>query len=390
MRVRLTRDLTRALKRGDPWIFSDALARVPKVPPGTHVTVEDRRGKPVARGFVDPASPLAVRVCEPRPNARLDESWARARLEAAAALRRAVVARPHTTGYRLVNGEGDGLPGLTCDVYGRAAVVVLDGAGAAGFWDAQGVAQAVTDATGVETVYLRERRRGGPAGRPLVGPAPEAPVPFVEHGVRFTADLQRGQKTGFFLDQRETRARVEALSAGRRVLNTFAYTGGFSVYAGRGGAETVTTVDLAKPAVQAADAHWRDNGLDPARHELAAEDAFAFLDAAVEARRAWDLVILDPPSFAPSRAAVDKARQAYVRLIAAGARVTEPGGLLLAASCSSHIGHADFLRLCEEGVGRGRRRAATLEIAGQPADHPAPLPLDRFRYLKVVLMRIAA
>lgn len=388
--MRLNRDLARALKRGDPWIFSDALSRVPKVPPGTHVTVEDRRGKPLARGFVDPASPLAVRVCDPRPNARLDEAWATARLDAAVALRQAAVARPDTTGYRLVNGEGDGMPGLTCDRYGDAAVVVLDGAGAAGFWDPRGVAHAVAQATGVETVYLRERRRGGPAGRPLLGPAPGAPANFLEHGVRFTADLVRGQKTGFFLDQRETRARVEALAAGRRVLNTFAYTGGFSVYAGRGGAQAVTTVDLAKPAVQAADAHWRANGLDPARHELAAEDAFAFLDAAAEGRRAWDLVILDPPSFAPSRAAVDKARQAYVRLIAAGARVTEPGGLLLAASCSSHIGHADFLTLCEEGVGRGRRRAVTLEVTGQPADHPAPLPLGRFRYLKVVLLRVTA
>jgi 23S rRNA (cytosine1962-C5)-methyltransferase len=227
-------------------------------------------------------------------------------------------------------------------------------------------------------------------GRALVGVAPTEPVTFLENGVWFTADVLRGQKTGFFLDQRENRARVRQLSAGRRVLNLFGYTGGFSVYAGLGGAEHVTTVDLASPAVEAAEAHWLLNGLPHRGHEGVVADAFDYLEHAARGGLHWDLVIADPPAFAPNQAAVPNALAAYRRLIAASAAATAPGGWLCAASCSSHVSLPEFLEACEGGIGQARRRATVFGIQGQPFDHPTPLAMPEFRYLKFVAMRVDA
>ena len=388
VKLRLGRDLVRSLRRGDPWVFADALAATPLAPCGSLATLADRRGKPVAIGYYDPASPLAFRACTARRGQRVDDVWAVQGLERAATLRAASIDGSHTTGYRLVNGEGDGLPGLVVDVYGASAVLKLDGPAAEGFWDAAGVATWVAERLSLTRVYQRLRTRGGPAGQTLVGQAPEGPVTFLEHGLSFTADLVSGQKTGFFLDQRENRRLVRELSAKRRVLNVFGYTGGFSIYALAGGAEHVTTVDLAGPALEAADAHVGLNGFAAQRHASVRSDAFEHLGAASVAGETWDLVILDPPSFAPSRKSLDAAIGAYTRLIAAGARVTAPGGLLAAASCSSHVDEAAFLGCCEEGVGMARRQAALLEVRGQPLDHPVPLAGRGFRYLKFVLLRV--
>ena len=387
VRLTLSRDLTRSLRRGHPWVFSDALKHTPQGSPGAHADLSDRRGKPVARGFYDPTSPLAFRSCTVTRKGYLNDAWAASQLEIAVALREALIDPSHTTGYRLVNGEGDGLPGLVIDVYGDSAVLKLDGPGPEGFWDAQGIGAWISERLGLSRVYQRDRTRTGPQGRPLVGEAPDAPVEFLEHGLRFSADLVRGQKTGFFLDQRENRQLIRAMAAGRRTLNVFGYTGGFSVYAAAGGAPEVTTVDIAKPAIAAAEANMALNGLSDC-HEGVAEDAFAFLGAASEAKRTWDLVVLDPPSFAPNRQSADRAGSAYERLVTAGARVTAPGGLLAAASCSSHVGLDAFTRHVENGIGGARRRATVLGIHQQPADHPTPLPFHDFRYLKLLLLRL--
>jgi 23S rRNA (cytosine1962-C5)-methyltransferase len=386
--LRLTRDLARAIKRGDAWVFADALHARPAAPAGAHAVLHDRKGKPLARGFYDAGSPLSFRACSTRARQPLDAAWAAQRLEAAMALRRALLDPARTTAYRLVNGEGDGMPGLVVDVYGDTAVLVLDGDGARGFWDATAVARRVAAALGLARVYERDRARGGPSGRPLVGETPEAPVTFLENGLRFEADLVQGQKTGFFLDQRDNRQRVRGASRGRRVLNVFGYTGGFSIYAAAGGATEVTTVDLAAPAIAAADANWRRNTLPGATHEGVVADAFDFLAQASLSGRRWDLVILDPPSFVPSNKAIERGRAAYERVISAGAAVTAPGGWLVASSCSSHFSPADFLAACRDGVGKARRQATVLAIHDQPVDHPTPLAMPQFRYLKFVMMRV--
>jgi len=387
VRVTLTRDLRRAIKRGHPWLFANAVQIPSGAEPGAIALVADRSGRPLAVGFVDPEGSLAVRICSPEPGVRLDDTWAEAGLERALALRRGLL-DADTTGWRAVNGEGDGLPGLVLDVYGTTGVLKLDGPVAERFWDAAGLGAWFAARLGLTTVYQRHRSRGEASGRPLVGPTPSAPVPFLEHGARFTADVMVGQKTGFFLDQRDNRARVARLARDRRVLNVFGYTGGFSVAAGRAGARHVTTVDLARPAIDAAVAHWALNGLDPTAHEGVTADAFALLDEAAQSKRRWDLVVLDPPAFAPSRDAAEAAVRAYTRMVTAGAQVTEGGGLCVAASCSAHVDVAAFLDACEEGVAQARRRATVLGIYGQPADHPAPLACAELRYLKCVFLAL--
>lgn len=385
--LRLNRDLARTVKRGHPWVYADALRDLPRAVAGSPaVLLDNRKGQPVAVGFYDPNSPLAFRVCDTDGQTKLDDRWAQGRLQSALALRRTLFDQ-QTTGFRLLNGEGDSVPGLVVDVYGDTAVLKLDGAGPIGFWDAPGIAEWIAKAIPVEAVYERRKERGR-EGRVLVGAEPRQPVSFLENGLRFTSDVVRGQKTGFFLDQRDNRRLVHNLSRGRTVLNVFSYTGGFSIAAGVGGANHVTTVDLAEPAIEASRQHWQLNGLQESAHEAVAADAFEFLESAASHRRRWDVVIVDPPSFAPNQESVAKASKAYQSLIASGARATSRGGLLAAASCSSHIDLTLFLELCEEGISEARRRGTVLAIQGQPADHPSPLALPEFRYLKFVLMRV--
>jgi 23S rRNA (cytosine1962-C5)-methyltransferase len=171
-------------------------------------------------------------------------------------------------------------------------------------------------------------------------------------------------------------------------LNVFGYTGGFSVYAGLGGAHQVTTVDISRPALQIAVANWQLNHLSEPAHETVQADVFEFLEKAAGHKKRWDMVIADPPSFAASQEAVKQAVPAYQKLIAAAAAVTKPDGILAAASCSSHIDLSTFLSACETGISKARRRATVLSIHGQPADHPTPLPFSEFRYLKFILMRV--
>lgn len=390
IKLRLARNLVRSLKRGHPWVFAEALRELPPARPGSRaILLDNNKGREIAQGFYDPHSPLAFRACTLDQGETPDDRWAAERLNRALALRRTLF-DASTTGFRLLNGEGDGLPGLVCDVYGDTAVIQLDGAGPEGFWHTAGVGQWAAQALSLRCVVRRpQSREAGSAGQTLLGPAPAAAVSFTENGLVFTADVIHGQKTGFFLDQRDNRQHIRHLAAGRRVLNVFGYTGGFSVYAGVGDAIHVTTVDLATPALEVAAEHWQLNGLLPDAHQIIAADAFEFLEQAARQRQEpWDLVIIDPPSFASAKQALPKALAAYERLIALGAAVTAPHGTLAAASCSSRVGLAAFLNACEEGISKARRRATILGVHGQPADHPTPLAFPEFRYLKFVLMRV--
>lgn len=383
--LRLARDLTRSLKRGHAWVFADALRDLPTAPAGTQAVLCDNvRGRPIAVGYYDPDSSVSFRACRVEEPLRLNEEWAEQRFEQALALRQRMF-DDQTTGSRLINGEGDGLPGLVCDRYADVAVVKLDGPAASGFWDIDGIAEWLTQRAGVKAVVERRKQRGR-EGRWLVG-EPLPLVEFREHGVRFTADVLHGQKTGFFLDQRDNRQLMRRFCRDARVLNVFSYTGGFSVLAGVGGARHVTSVDSADPAIEAADAHWRLNGLSPDAHAGVAVDAFEFLDEARLKRRKWDVVIIDPPAFAPSEASVARALAAYRKLAFHGAAITERGGLLALASCSSHIDPSSFLEACKEGISEARRRATLLALHSQPADHPTPLAMPEFRYLKFALVR---
>ncbi len=382
----MARDRTRTIKQGYPWIYRDWLKELPKAAAGTRALVRDRDGSLIAFGMYDPEGPLAVRICA-LDRERLDDALILARLDGALELRRELFDE-QTNAYRLLNGEGDGVPGLTCDVYADHAVLKLDGDAPEGFWDVEGVADWLAERLSIGQVFLKYRSDAKTRGRAVRGAVPDRPVEFLENGKRFQADLVQGQKTGFFLDQRDNRARIGALAKGKTVLNLFSYTGGFSVYAGVGGASEVTSIDIAKPAMEEAERNWALNGLAAGRHHSSATDVFEFLEKAKGEKRTWDLVVVDPPSFAPAARHVEKATAAYQALFTAAIHVLAPGGIIALASCSSHISPAMFYELTEAALSKARRRAMVLGVHGQPADHPFPLACTELQYLKFLLLQV--
>lgn len=386
IRLTLSRDRTASIKQGHPWIFRDYLVEAPPASPGSLALLRAKDGAVIAQGMYDSSSHLVFRTCAVNPD-RFDESFVAARIEAAVTLRKRLFSDCNTTGFRLLNGEGDNLPGLVCDVYGDQAIFQLDGDGPAGFWNLDGIASNISKSTGVAN-FFRKHRSGESESlsTAVLGAAPSGEVSFRENGLKFSADVLRGQKTGFFFDQRDNRQRVGAIAKDRTVLNLFGYTGGFSIYAGCGGARHVTTVDLAKPAIQSAAQNWRLNGLEDSKHTAVAADAFEFVERSLANRDLWDLVIVDPPSFAPGKQHFEKARSAYVAIFTGAAKVTEKGGILAASSCSSHVSADQFLEICAESVSRAKRRATVLGVYGQPEDHPFPIACQELRYLKFVTL----
>ncbi len=388
IRLQLSRDLIRTIKRAHAWVYREALRKIPEAKPGASaVLLDNRGGKEIARGYYDPDGNIALRICSTNPHEALNDQWAKTRLFQAYALRQAIFDEK-TTGYRLFNGEGDGLPGLVCDIYSKCAVIQFDGLAAENFWNAQGISEWLNANLGIENIFLKRKGRQSKETKLIFGKSPTQPVPFLENGVKFTADLVAGQKTGFFFDQRENRARIKIFAYGKSVLNAFGYTGGFSVFAGLGGARQVTTIDLSKPALKAAEYHWAHNDLDPIKHETKAVDVFEFLDIVTKENLQWDVTILDPPSFAPSESVVNQAINTYQKMVMLGAKATRQNGLLMVSSCSSHVNQAQFIQACEDGISRARRKAMVIGIFGLPADHPTPLVMTELRYLKFLLLQI--
>jgi len=347
--------------------------------------VLDKAGRFLAAGLAE-AGPIGVRVFSLRDEA-LDVALFRARIARALQLRARCIPE-QTDAYRLLHGEGDGLPGFVCDRYGSAAVLKLDGEAAPAV--AAAFLPALTSqlqGLGVTSLILRTSRKQADACEVVWGTAPARELTVQEHGMRLWTNLYEGQKTGLFLDHRETRRRVRQLARGLSVLNLYGYTGGFSVAAGLGGAEHVTTVDSAKPALALAARSFRDNGLREQDHSLHAVDALAFLQSAAKSGTRYQLVIVDPPNFAPRKSAVENAQKAYEALHAAALSVLEPDGLYLAASCSSHIGRSAFEESLRRGAAHARRVVQVLEQSGAPADHPRLLAFPEGDYLKVLLAR---
>jgi 23S rRNA (cytosine1962-C5)-methyltransferase len=384
-RVLLRKPLERSLRAGHPWLYADAVQAPRGLATGAVVDIVSRDGKFAARGLYDAHSPIAVRVYTMSTGEAVDAALVRARLEAALRARRGAFDAHATDAFRWCNGEGDFLPGVVVDVYASVAVVRLDGEAVRVLRDAVTAALvAAGRPIGIHHVYERAR---GEKGEALHGGAPPSPVEVRELGVRWAVDVVRGQKTGFFLDQRENRAAVRPYAAGVEVANLFGYTGGFSVHAALAGAARVATVDSAAPALASARDNFQLNGIDPARHEFAAEDAFDWLTRARGDGRRFGLVVVDPPSFAPSERARPQALKAYRELNALALSVVAPGGVLAAASCSSHVTMDDFVGALRDAAVDARRPLRLLELRGQPADHPTLPAFPEGRYLKFVLAR---
>jgi len=384
--VRLRKPLERAIRAGHPWIYRDAI-NTEELPIGEPVTVLDRRGRHLGIGLVE-AGPIAVRVFSTHPKDRFDAALLRSRIQAALALRDQVMP-PHTNAYRWLHGEGDGLPGVVCDRYGVHAVLKLDGEAILRHREllASVLAELLPE-RGIAGALVRASRHSGVETELLFGDAPPHELAVREHGMTLLTDLWSGQKTGLFLDHRESRARIRSLTRGRSVLNLYGYTGGFSVAAGLGGAVHVTTVDSAKPAIELALRTFERNRLDAAQHTAIVQDVPEFLRHAEASAARFDLIVADPPNFAPNSKSVEPALESYQKLHAACCTLAEQGGLYLAASCSSHVTPAVFLDTLREGARRARRMLTVLEQTRAPADHPRRLAFPEGDYLKIVLCRV--
>ncbi len=386
-RIEIDQRSAKAVVKGHPWIWRNAIRQAPKrLTAGTPVSVFDGSQKFVAHGLWDPSSPIAIRVYGRIEDEPLGLGGLTSSVLRAADARAGLFDPADTNAYRLCNGEGDRVPGVVLDRYGSVVVARFDG-DAIRAWS-EDLIEALWPALsrrGVTSIAIRSPSRGSAQVHTAAGePMPNAVV-VVEHGIRMMVDLARGQKTGAFLDQRENRRRVRAMGAGARVLNLFSYSGGFSCAAVLGGASHVTSVDLAHGAHTAAQETFRLNGLDPFHHTFVTSDVFSFLDHAHERNERFDLVISDPPSFAPSEKSLPKALRAYRRLHQACTRVVARGGTLCAASCSSHVTLEAFLSTMDEETLGGRGFRVT-ECFGQPADHPTVPGWSEGRYLKFVVL----
>jgi 23S rRNA (cytosine1962-C5)-methyltransferase len=379
--LRVTPAAERALRQGHPWLFAEAIQSQSHAGrPGDLAVVFDGKRRFLAAGLYDPTSPLRVRLLVHGRPATVDREWYRQRLAAAVA-RRAPLLATDTTGYRLVHGENDGLAGLVVDRYEESLVVRLDTVAWAPHFAA--LLPALLEVAPAGRLVLRLSRAIRPAaaelfnladGALLLGQPPAGPLLFRENGLIFEADVVHGQKTGFFLDQRDNRARVEELAAGRRVLNVFAYSGGFSLYAARGRAIEVDSLDLSRLALEAAARNFDHNRADPAvaaaRHRLIAGDAFDEMARLAGQGRRYELVVVDPPSFARRQEEVAGSLAAYGRLATLGLALLPPGGILVMASCSSRVPAGAFFAAIRRAAGAAGRPLRELARTGHPLDHP--------------------
>ena len=387
------RQAVASIRHGHPWVFASAIDQLSshRDAPGT-IRVVTQEGERLGCGVHDPASPIAIRMWVLGADATLDGSVFVERLKRALAVRSSLFADGRTTAYRLLNGEGDRTPGFVIDRYGDVAVLRLDGDAARAMapeWTRD--LESILREVGITTLLDRVSKRNEGSTVAVLFGEPRTTVEVKEHGVPFAVDLIRGQKTGAFLDQRENRRRIGELikrrieaGLGTRLLNLFSYTGGFSVHAALAGA-TVTSVDVAAQAHATAQESFRIAGLDPRPHSFVAADAFAWLENAKKKGETWDVVISDPPSFAPSEKAKMRALSAYRSLHHACADVLAPNGMLVAASCSSHVGAEDFLGTLDDAA-LGRSDLRLLEVHGAPPDHPSLPVFPEGRYLKLAML----
>jgi 23S rRNA (cytosine1962-C5)-methyltransferase len=394
LRLHLTPAAEGAVRRGHPWVYADRVREQNREGvAGELAVLYDRRNRFLALGLFDPGSPLRVRVLHVGDPVTVDAAWWLARLEATLA-RRAGLFDAETTGWRCIHGENDGWPGLVLDRYGDVFVLKLYTA--AWLPRLRELLPLLERCLQPRSVVLRLSRNvaavaageyGRREGDVLLGEPVTGPVEFLESGIRFEAEVLKGQKTGFFLDQRDNRRCVGTLSAGAQVLNAFSFSGGFSLHAARGGAVRVVDVDISSHALASARRNMDLNrhlpGVAAARHESVQADVFDWL--AASERPEFDVVILDPPSLARREADREAAIAAYGRLAGLGWGRVRPGGVLLAASCSAHVSAEEFFSVVRAAIGRNGGRFTEMQTAGHPPDHPAVFP--EAHYLKAIYLR---
>jgi 23S rRNA (cytosine1962-C5)-methyltransferase len=394
LRLRVTAAAEAMVRSGHPWVFSESIREENREGAlGELAVIYDRRNRFLAVGLYEPESALRVRVLHAGKPLTIDRTWWSNRLRQAVE-KRTGFSGNNTNGYRLLNGESDGWPGLVLDRYGGTLVAKLY----SGSWLSrlEEVISLITEQVESERIVVRlsrnlqeERQEGlrvadGEVirGRPLTGP-----VVLMENGLEFEADVLRGQKTGFFLDQRDNRSEVGELAKGRRMLNAFSFSGGFSLYAARGGVESVTDLDISAHALESAKRNFALNRTVPhvmhCRHELIQADAFEWLQGSPG--REFGLIVLDPPSLAKRETERSRAIRAYGSLAAMGIQRLAPGGVLVSCSCSAHVSPLEFFDAVRTAARKSQRKFKELKTTGHPADHPATF--KEAEYLKAIYLQ---
>ena len=380
--ARISQKGMRRVSGGHPWIFRSDIERRPARDAGV-VPVEDHRGKPIGWALWSPASEISLRMIDRDPSATIDAGWWQATIGRAIA-RRAPIAG-HSNAYRLVHGEGDGLPSLVCDRYDGWLVVQLLSAGLeaerASIIDALQTHCAPNGILARNDVAVRTREGLARETTLVAGDVPRE-VEVVEHGVRFIAAPWDGQKTGAFLDQRENRALVGGVARGR-ALDCFSYHGSFALHLARR-ATQVTSLDISAPALERGRDNAARNGL--ANIDFVEADAFDYLRGAERSGERYDTIVVDPPAFAKSRSAIEGALRGYKDINLRAMRLLAPGGMLFSASCSFHLSRALFHEMLEAAAADSGRRIVLRELRGQPLDHPELLTVPETGYLKGALL----
>lgn len=390
--IHLTRDLTKHLKRGHRWIFADCFDQKEKFHNGLYELYY--RGTLLAIGIVQADTQLRFRLlCLSEENYYKKNNpeltlnlYAETNFNRACILRNNFVTNSQNS-FRLINGEGDGLPGLIVDVYANTAVIKHDHPIMEELWDKQAIAKKIVENFSfINTVYHKRRNDDEVKGENIIGELTEE-VLFLENGATFASNIRDAAKTGFFLDQRDNRKLLSQFSKNKSLLNLFSYTGGFSVFGALGGANKVVSVDIAKKAIEAANRNFLVNNLKTS-HEAMAMDAFEFIDIAVKEKKKFDIVVTDPPSFAPNQKSLETATEAYIKVYSDSLKLVSKNGIFVASSCSSHISHAAFYDICRESFAKNRLKATLVYSGGQPFDHPYPLAMEELRYLKFAMFRL--
>ncbi len=383
----------KSLQRRHPWIFSGAVECIDGAPvSGDTLPVRDIAGNFLAWTAYNPDSQITARAWSWNEKDVIDGAFFRSRIANALAARRTLGIDRDSSGMRLVHGESDGLPGLIVDKYGDVLVMQLGSAGPERWRNT--LADILQELCAPVCIYERSDSDGRELeGLPkrcgvVRGTLPEK-VEVAEHGLRFAVDVAAGQKTGYYLDQRDNRAFTGTMAAGRDVLNCFCYTGGFSLYALRGGANSVLSIDSSQEALQLAQANVELNGLDASKAEWQCADVFDALRKLRDQNRKFDLIVLDPPKFAPTAAFAEKASRAYKDINLLGFKLLRPGGLLFTYSCSGGISDDLFQKIIAGAALDAGVDAQIVKKLHAAPDHPVLLSFPEGAYLKGLVLRVA-
>ncbi|MBT7191860.1 MAG: 23S rRNA (cytosine(2499)-C(5))-methyltransferase [Anaerolineae bacterium] len=377
--LRVTSAAERAIRSGHPWVFENAIVHQShQGKSGDLAVIFDKKRHFLAIGLYDPDSMIRVRILRALKPATVDKHFFAEKLDSAHQRRAPLRDSDHTNGYRLLHGENDGMPGLVIDRYAETAVIKLY----TPTWipHLSAILDVLEEDFPAKRIVLRlsdrlkESNHGLHDGMFLLGEKPKSPITFQENGLKFEVDPLRGQKTGFFLDQRENRARVEKLAKGKSVLNVFSYTGGFSVYAARGGAKQIVSLDASKPAIKAARKNFSLNFKETHLHEGIVGDAFEIMAQMKKEGRLFKMVVIDPPSFAHKQSQTDGAIKAYKKLTRLGLGILAANGILVQASCSSRVDSDLFFNSINIAAHQAGRMLKEIERSNHALDHPIEFP----------------